>query len=470
MVFQNQLDVFNPKITVGEHIYEVLDNLKKKEKYNRVKELFTMVGLDKRFIESYPNELSGGMRQKVLIATALSCNPKLILIDEPTTSLEEISKVEIIKILKNLIKNNITLIVTSHDLEIIKELTEKIIVMDSGNIIETGITRKFLNLQNHPYSRALVQASPFINIFKDLWGINEVENFKDMGGCPFYSKCPQRIPVCLNKNPKLSKLDEESQVACHLGGIINILEVNKLSKTYIFKKFKIEALSEVSLKIRMGEIVSIIGESGSGKSTLAEIISGIKEKTSGEIKFLSKEIGANILGSLNSIQIIFQDSSTAMNLELSVENILKEPFLLLKDKIPFPIEKMKEYLNNLGFPSSKEFLEKKAKNLSGGEMQRLSIVRALLLEPKLLIADEITSMLDPSRKANLLRVLKGLQNKYGFSMLFITHDLILAQKITDYFYVLKDGKIVEEGDGLKIFNRASHPYTKKLVSSIIYNF
>ena len=469
MVFQNQLDVFNPKITVGEHIYELLDNLKRKEKYNRVKELFTMVRLDKKFIESYPNELSGGMRQKVLIATALSCNPKLILIDEPTTSLEEISKVEIIKILKNLIKNNITLIVASHDLEIIKELTEKIIVMDSGNIIETGITKKFLNLQKHPYSRALVQASPFINIFKDLWGINEVEDFKDMEGCPFYSKCPQRVPVCLNENPKLSKIDEESQVACHLGGIINLLEVNKLSKTYISKKFKIDALSEVSLKLRMGEIVSIIGESGSGKSTLAEIISGIKEKTSGEVKFLNEEIGANILGSLNSIQIIFQDSSTAMNLELSIENILKEPFLLLKDKNSFPTKKMKEYLNNLGFPTSKEFLEKKAKNLSGGEMQRLSIVRALLLEPKLLIADEITSMLDPSRKANLLRVLKGLQNKYGFSMLFITHDLILAQKITDYFYVLKDGKIIEEGDGLKIFNRASHPYTKKLVSSIIYN-
>ena len=262
---------------------------------------------------------------------------------------------------------------------------------------------------------------------------------------------------------KLNKINEECQVACHLGGIINILEVNKLSKVYTSKKFKIEALSEVSLKVRMGEIVSIIGESGSGKSTLAEIISG-------EVYFLGKEVGTNILASLNSIQIIFQDSSSAMNLELSIENILKEPFLLLKEKVPFPTEKMKEYLNNLGFPSSKEFLEKRAKNLSGGEMQRLNIVRALLLEPKLLIADEITSMLDPSRKANLLRILKGLQNKYGFSMLFITHDLILAQKITDYFYVLKEGKIVEEGDGLKIFNRASHPYTKKLVSSIIYNF
>ena len=162
MVFQNQLDVFNPKITVGEHIYEVLGNLKKKEKFDKVKELFKMVGLDEKFIESYPSELSGGMRQKVLIATALSCNPKLILIDEPTTSLEEISKIEIIKILKNLAKNNITLIVTSHDLEIIKELTKKVIVMDSGNIIETGITKNFLSFQNHPYSRALVQASPFL--------------------------------------------------------------------------------------------------------------------------------------------------------------------------------------------------------------------------------------------------------------------------------------------------------------------
>lgn len=262
MVFQNQLDVFNPKITVGEHIYEVLGNLKKKEKFDKVKELFKMVGLDEKFIESYPSELSGGMRQKVLIATALSCNPKLILIDEPTTSLEEISKIEIIKILKNLAKNNITLIVTSHDLEIIKELTKKVIVMDSGNIIETGITKNFLSFQNHPYSRALVQASPFINIFKDLWGINEIETFRDINGCPFYSRCPQRISKCLYENPKLNKINEECQVACHLGGIINILEVNKLSKVYTSKKFKIEALSEVSLKVRMGEIVSIIGESG----------------------------------------------------------------------------------------------------------------------------------------------------------------------------------------------------------------
>lgn len=469
MVFQNQLHVFNPRMTVGEHIYEVLDNLSKKEKYNKVKALFRMVGLDEKFIESYPDELSGGMRQKVLIATALSCHPKLILIDEPTTSLEEISKMEIIKILKNLAKNNITLIVTSHDLEVIKELTEKVIVMDSGNIIETGITKKFLNLQSHPYSRALVQASPFINIFKDLWGIHEVEELKHNKGCPFYVKCPQKIPKCLKEIPKLSKIDEERKVACHLGGIINILEVNKLSKTYISRKLKINALSEVNLKIRMGEIVSIIGESGSGKSTLAEILSGIKQKTSGEVKFLNKEIGRDILSSLNSIQIIFQDSSSSMNLELSIEHILKEPFLLLREKTSFPTEKMKEYLNRLGFPTSKEFLNRKAKYLSGGEMQRLSIVRALLLEPKLLIADEITSMLDPSRKANLLRLLKGLQNRYGFSMLFITHDLILAQKITDYFYILKDGKIIEEGDGLKIFHRPTNSYTKKLVSSILYN-
>lgn len=469
MVFQNQLDVFNPKITVGEHISEVLVHSKKEEKYIKIKELFKIVGLNEKFIKSYPSELSGGMRQKVLIASALSCNPRLILIDEPTTSLEEISKVEIIKILKNLAKKNVTLIVTSHDLEIIKELTEKIIVMVSGNIIESGTTKSFLNFQNHPYSRALVQSSPFINIFKDLWGMNEVEDFKGNCGCPFYLKCPQKIPLCLDKNPKLSSINKESQVACHLGGIINVLEVKNLSKTYVSKKFKIEALSEVSLKIRMGEIVSIIGESGSGKSTLAEILSGIKQKTSGEVKFLGKEIGNNILSALNSIQIIFQDSSSAINLELSVENILKEPFLLLKNKITFPDKKMKEYLNNLGFPTSRDFLQKKTKNLSGGEIQRLNIVRALLLEPKLLIADEITSMLDPSRKANLLRILKGLQNKYGFSMLFITHDLILAQKITDYFYVLKEGKVIEEGDGLKIFNKPSHTYTKKLVSSIIYN-
>lgn len=468
MVFQNQLDVFNPKMTVGNHIYEVLDNFKKEERKNKVKELFSMLGLEEKFIESYPHELSGGMRQKVLIATALSCNPKLILIDEPTTSLEEISKVEIIKILKNLSKKKVTLVITSHDLEIIKELTEKIIVMDSGNIIETGKTENFLSFQNHPYSRALIQASPFINIFKDLWGIIENEDIKN-AGCPFYSKCPQRILKCMNENPKLKKMKEQVQVACHLGGIINVLEVSKLSKTYTSHDFKIEALLEVSLKIRMGEIVSIIGESGSGKSTLAEILSGIKNATSGEAKFLGEKIVPNILASLNSIQIIFQDSSSSINLELKIGDILREPFLLLKEKIPFPLEKMKELLINLGLPTSKEFLEKRAKNLSGGEIQRLNIARALLLEPKLLIADEITSMLDPSRKANLLRILKGLQNKYGFSMLFITHDLILAQKITDYFYILKKGRVIEEGNALKIFNNPSHPYTKKLVSSIIYN-
>lgn len=469
MIFQNHMNVFNPQMTVGEHIYEVLDNLKKEEKINKVKELFEMLGLDEKFIESYPSELSGGMRQKVLIATALSCNPKLILIDEPTTSLEEITKIEIVKILKKLTEKNITLIVTSHDLSIIKKLTERVIVMDSGNIIETGITKNFLNFQNHPYSRALVQASPFINIFKDLWGINETEKIENINGCPFYLKCPQRVFKCFNENPQLIRLDEERQVACHLGGIINVLEVNNLSKIYISKRFKITALSEVSLKVRMGEIVTIIGESGSGKSTLAEIVSGIKEKTSGEVKFLNKEVKSNILSSLNSVQIIFQDSSTAINLELSIENILKEPFLLLKDKIPFPFAEMKKYLNSLGFPVSKEFLQIKAKNLSGGELQRLNIVRALLLKPRLLIADEITSMLDPSRKANLLRILKGLQNKHGFSMLFITHDLIVAQKITDYFYVLKDGKIIEEGNGMKIFKSASHIYTKKLVSNIREN-
>ncbi len=466
IVFQNQLEIFNPRLTIEGHIFELISHLSQEEKEKRINDLFDLVKLDKRFMKAYPHELSGGMRQKVLIISALSCSPKLLLIDEPTTSLEGISKIEILNILKTISANeNVTILITSHDLQAIKMISQKVLVMHEGNIVEMANTDEFLRVQSHPYSRGLVQSSPYINIWKDLWGIHEVEE-KENTGCSYFDKCSQRISLCEIKKPEFKSITSTRKVACHLGGIVDILNCKNISKIFIRDNIHIQALSAVAIKIRVGEIVSIMGESGSGKTTLAEILVGIKKKDEGEILFSNKKLADNPLASFNGIQIVFQDPTTSMNPNLKVIECLKEPFLILKKSSLFLIDEVKKFFVDLGIPTSDSFLNKKIKTLSGGELQRLSIIRALLLKPKLLIADEITSMLDPSRKANLLRLLKYLQNKYGFSMLFITHDIALAQKISDYIYIMKNGRIIEEGTSTDIFSNPQCDYTRILIESL----
>ncbi|MHB9923799.1 ABC transporter ATP-binding protein [Clostridium botulinum] len=467
LVFQNSLEALNPVLNIKEQILEVIYkhlHINKKEALDKVKDLLKMVGLSEDIGEEYPHNLSGGMRQKVLIAMALACDPEVLIVDEPTSALDNISKNEIIKLLKMLQnKNNMTMIVISHDLYVIDKLTTKLEVMYKGNLLEEGYTKEIINNPMHTYTRGIINSSIEINPFGDLWGIPNEEVLSEEG-CTFYGRCVQRSVLCKENKPKLSKISDRRKVCCNKGGIINLLTANSLRKVYKTKYKKVSAVNYCNLSIRSGEIVSLIGESGSGKSTLANILSGILKPDQGQVYFNDEKLEGNKFTSKKfGIQIIFQDPISAINSSFTIMEAIREPLDIIKDgSIEDRNNKALQVLNKVQLPTEKYFVNKKCNELSGGQRQRVSIARALIMEPTLLIADEISSMLDPSTKANILRLLKQLQNLNGFSMLYITHDINLAKKISDKILVMNSGEIVESGSILEVLNNPKNICTKRL--------
>lgn len=468
LVFQNSLEALNPVLNIKEQILEVIYkhlHINKKEALDKVKDLLKMVALSEDIGEEYPHNLSGGMRQKVLIAMALACDPEVLIVDEPTSALDNISKNEIIKLLKMLQnKNNMTMIVISHDLYVIDKLTTKLEVMYKGNLLEEGYTKEIINNPMHTYTRGIINSSIEINPFGDLWGIPN-EEVSSEEGCTFYGRCVQRSVLCKENKPKLSKISDRRKVCCNKGGIINLLTANSLRKVYKTKYKKVSAVNYCNLSIRSGEIVSLIGESGSGKSTLANILSGILKPDEGQVYFNDEKLEGNKFTSKKfGIQIIFQDPISAINSSFTIMEAIKEPLDIIKDgSIEDRNNKALQVLSKVQLPTEKYFVNKKCNELSGGQRQRVSIARALIMEPTLLIADEISSMLDPSTKANILRLLKQLQNLNGFSMLYITHDINLAKKISDKILVMNSGKIVESGSVLEVLNNPKNVCTKRLI-------
>ncbi|ACA46845.1 ABC transporter ATP-binding protein [Clostridium botulinum] len=468
LVFQNSLEALNPVLNIKGQILEVIYkhlHTDKKEALDKVKDLLKMVGLSEDIGEEYPHNLSGGMRQKVLIAMALACDPEVLIVDEPTSALDNVSKNEIIKLLKMLQnKNNMTMIVISHDLYVIDKLTTKLEVVYKGNLLEEGYTKEIINNPMHTYTRGIINSSIEINPFGDLWGIPN-EEVSSEEGCTFYGRCVQRSVLCKKNKPNLSKISDRRKVCCNKGGIINLLTANSLRKVYKTKYKKVSAVNYCNLSIRSGEIVSLIGESGSGKSTLANILSGILKPDEGQVYFNDEKLEGNKFTSKKfGIQIIFQDPISAINSSFTIMEAIREPLDIIKDgSIEDRNNKVLQVLNKVQLPTEKYFVNKKCNELSGGQRQRVSIARALIMEPTLLIADEISSMLDPSTKANILRLLKQLQNLNGFSMLYITHDINLAKKISDKILVMNSGKIVESGSVLEVLNNPKNVCTKRLI-------
>lgn len=471
VVFQNSKDVLNPVLSISEQLSECMTehtNLNKKEIKNRISELLNMVGLDPLWKNSYPHELSGGMVQKVLIAMALSCNPEILIVDEPTTALDSVSKNVIIDLLRNLERNkNITVILISHDLSVISKLTSKLIVMYKGCIMEYGDTKDILKNPYHTYTRGLINSCVDINPYQDLWGIASSSSEKCENGCPFYFRCNQKIDICKSIKPNLKNININRLVACNRGGIVTLLNGENISKNYTINKKVINACNKCNISVRSGEVVALIGQSGSGKTTLSSILSGILKQDSGKVYFNKKEvIGNNTTSVMGGIQMIFQDPISATDGFATVFKVIKEPLDILKIGTKESRKKQViKVLNYVELSTDEEFMNKKCYTLSGGQRQRIAIARSLIMKPKLLIADEISSMLDPSTKANILRLLKGIQNAEGFSMIYITHDLSLARKIANVVYVMYKGEIIEKGSTIEIFNNPKVEYTKKLIKT-----
>lgn len=475
IVFQNSLEVLNPVMKVGFQVTEPMIrhlDLSSEKAQRKCADLFRNVGLDPKWMNLYPHQLSGGMRQRVLLAMALSCDPKLLILDEVTSALDAFTRKEIRDLLVCLQKkNNYTMLMISHDITFVSSVASMIAVMYSGKVVETGPVRDILVSPRHPYTRGLVNSTPDIFVYKDLWGIpGDVPAGDEFKGCSFSPRCTQKIDICNKTSPVLMPVGGGREIACHRGGIAGLLVARNLSFSYRLPDGEyLRAVDNINLEVGEGEVLAIVGQTGSGKSTLAHILANVIRPESGEVLFTGGNVSKGNYGNrFDGIQIVFQDPFSSTSNRFTVLDAVKEPLYI--NKIGSNGERLQMVKNALEFvhlPSNEDFLRKYCSELSGGQRQRVALARAMVMEPKLLIADEITSALDVSTSANMLRLLKGLQNRRGFAMIYISHDLSLTLKIADRIAVMNSGKIVEMGNSHDVMLSPSDEYTKRLVSSRI---
>ena len=474
IVFQNGLEVMNPVLKVGVQVTEPMIkhlDISPEKARSKCADLFRTVGLDPKWMDSYPHQLSGGMRQRVLLAMALSCDPKLLVLDEVTSALDAFTRKEIRDLLVDLQKNGYTMLVISHDITFVSSVASRIVVMYSGKVIETGPVRDILVSPLHPYTRGLVHSTPDIFVYKDLWGIpGDVPAGDEFEGCPFSPRCTQRIDICNKTSPVLVPAGEGREIACHRGGIAGLLAAKNLNFSYRLPDGEyLQAVNNVNLEVMEGEVLAIVGQTGSGKSTLAHILADVIRPECGDVLFMGGNVfGGNYGSRFNGIQIVFQDPFSSTSNRFTVLDAIKEPLYINKigsngDRL----QMVKSALELVRLPSNDNFLRKYCGELSGGQRQRVALARAMVMEPKLLIADEITSALDVSTSANILRLLKGLQNRRGFAMIYISHDLSLTLKIADRIAVMNSGRIIEIGNSHDVMLSPSDEYTKRLVGSRI---
>lgn len=479
LVFQNREGRLNPSLTVERQIGEVLrrdPECGEGGMRARLAELMAQVGLDARWLSAYPRQLSGGMRQKVLIAMALALRPGVLLVDEPTTSLEELSKYRILELLLRLKEDGVSLIVASHDVAAVRAVADRAMVLLSGRVMEEAPVPSLILRPGHPYTRGLIRSSPEVDPCADLWGMPDaLEGTDESGaaGCPFYARCVQRIAACARIVPPLQEDGSPGHaIACLRGGIVPVLSGRGISKTFRLGKETVSACRDCHIEVRSGETVAVIGESGSGKTTLSRILCGMEHPESGEVLFQERPLEeGKELGRPGGIQMVFQDPFTAINADLTVAQAVSEPLCILMRRSAGlcgeqVVERVRAGLEELELPASDAFLNRRAGTLSGGQLQRVALARAMTLTPRLLIADELTAMLDPSTQTNLLRLLKERQFRRGFSMVFVTHDLAVARKIADSVYVMKDGAVVEHGPTQQVFRFPRHEWTRKLLERL----
>lgn len=472
MVFQNALEVLNPVITLGEQISEPMRahfKLSRKETDARVAELLALTGLDPSFHYNYPHQLSGGMRQRALIAMALSCEPDVLIVDEPFSAFDAESRHAMLHLVEDLRERmGFAMILISHNLVAIQQLTNRMLTLYAGHIVEQGRTAEMLRNPLHPYTRGLVNSAPEFFQYKDLWGIaGDPPAQGAIKGCSFAPRCVQKDEQCDTSLPTLRYVGIERMVACHKGGIQKILNACGIKKHYQLGRSRIMALDDVDITIRWGEVVALVGASGSGKSTLAHILANVLKPDAGEVQFDGQKVtGKNVTACMCGMQIVFQDPSEAVSHRMKVLEAVREPLDIMawKDR---PTRDLKAIgtMAAMHLPVTPDFLNRTCHTLSGGQRQRLAIARAMATDPVLLVADEITAMLDPSTQAILLRELKSLQHERGVSMLFITHDIHLARKIADRVYVLEKGRVVEHGAAFDVLDHPRAAHTHRLLDA-----
>ena len=463
-VFQDPQTSLNPLFKIKDQLIETIQthlNLNYQDSLERSIQLLKEVGIEnaEQRIEDYPHQFSGGMRQRVVIALAISCEPDLIIADEPTTALDVSIQHQILKLLKHLtVKRNLAVMIITHDMGVIAETTDRVIVMRYGKIVEQGKTQDILTNPQSNECKSLVMSVPPTN--------KKIDRFKLLnpeGGD--LSDSSLNLTSSIIKNWAVRDISHEK-----LLDFKNVTKIFDEQSIVISKKEndKLKALDDVSFEIYEGESFGLVGESGSGKSTIAKIITNLVKPTAGEVFFenislhdpKNRKIKNKYRG---QIQMIFQDPYSSLNPRFKVKDIIAEPIKFFQRNInSADVDKnVNDLIDIVGM--TRQSLDRYPHEFSGGQRQRISIARALATRPRLLICDEPTSALDVSIQAQVLNLLKDLQDELNLTILFISHDLPVIRQMCDRITVLRNGKVCEVNDTENLFNNPTHEYTKELI-------
>ena len=470
-VFQDPQTSLNPLFKIKDQLIETIQahlNLSYQDSLKKSIQLLKEVGIEnaEKRIENYPHQFSGGMRQRVVIALAISCEPDLIIADEPTTALDVSIQYQILELLKDLTKKrNLGVIIITHDMGVIAETTDKVIVMRYGHIVEQGETKELLTNPKSTEARSLVISVPPTNKKIDRFKLISPDGKEIASSSKDLTKnIIKTWGVRENKNQKLLKLEE----------VTKIFDDNSLGSSFSFSSNKssndkiVKAVDNVSFELFEGETLGLVGESGSGKSTIAKIITGLISPNKGNLIYNNEPLyNSNkkyqIHKSRGQIQMIFQDPYSSLNPRFKVKDIIAEPIKFFQKNISNNelSQNVYDLIDIVGM--TRQSLDRYPHEFSGGQRQRISIARALATRPRLLICDEPTSALDVSIQAQILNLLKDIQDELHLTMLFISHDLPVIRQMCNRIIVLKNGAVCETKDTEELFNNPEHEYTKELI-------
>ncbi|WMI66572.1 ABC transporter ATP-binding protein [Aestuariibaculum sp. YM273] len=463
MIFQEPMSSLNPSMTCGKQVQEILlqhTNLSKQEAKAETITLFEKVKLPNptRVYHAYPHEISGGQKQRVMIAMAISCKPDVLIADEPTTALDVTVQKEIIKLLKDLqIETKMSVIFITHDLSLISEIADRVLVMYKGDIVEQGNAHTIFHNPQHTYTKALINARPSLDTrLKVLPTIKDYLDGTIKHSIITADDRKQKHDSIYSKPPLLEVVNVEKEYFSKSGWF---------SKPSTFK-----AVNDVSFKLYEGETLGLVGESGCGKSTLGNAILQLDKATAGQILYKGTDItklsNKAIKTLRKEIQIIFQDPYSSLNPRIPVGEAIMEPMQVHKlyNSNKERKEKVIDILERVGL--SEDYFNRYPHEFSGGQRQRIGIARTIALQPKLIVCDESVSALDISVQAQVLNLLNELKESFGFTYIFISHDLAVVKYMSDQLLVMNQGKIEELGDADTIYSTPNSAYTKKLIKAI----
>jgi peptide/nickel transport system ATP-binding protein len=507
MIFQEPMTSLNPVLSIGLQLMEPLFihlNMSRAEARERAIELLTLVGITdpSSRLEQFPHQLSGGMRQRVMIAIGLACNPKLLIADEPTTALDVTIQAQILELMKDLSRRlGIAVVVITHNLGIVARYADRVNVMYAARMVESGPAEAVFGQPTHPYARGLLGAVPRLDRPRTskLQTIDGAPPnlLNPPEGCRFRPRCRFAIDACLI-NPMRTEITPGHTVACHRAAEIHqidaagdglrieqkqtlapdhgapVLDIRKVSKHFkigggILRAAKVvRAVNDISVSIRAGETLGVVGESGCGKSTLGRVVLRLDDPTAGEIIFEGQDLAALDRGEMievrKKMQVIFQDPYSSLNPRMTVGQIIAEP-MRVHDIMPtadIPA-RVAELLTLVGlFPY---MALRYPHELSGGQRQRVGIARALSMNPRVIVCDEAVSALDVSIQGQVINLLEDLQTKLGLTYLFIAHDLAVVRHISSRVAVMYLGRIVELATADELFANPRHPYTRALLEA-----